>query len=49
VRTAPPLVLAVSAGGRASRELRGLKLGHYAIEVDGAAAGMLVIGVQAGP
>jgi hypothetical protein len=49
VRTTPPLVLAVAAGGRASRELSGLRAGRYAIEVDGAGAGTLVIGAQAGP
>ena len=49
VRTAPPVALAVTAGGRALRELRGLKAGRYAIAVDGAGAGTLIIGVQAGP
>lgn len=49
VGTSPPRPLAVPAGGRASLELRGLKVGRYELTVDGAAAGALVVGVQPGP
>jgi hypothetical protein len=49
LRTRPPRSLAVPASGRASLELSGLKNGRYIVEVDGASAGALVVGVQPGP
>jgi hypothetical protein len=41
--------LAVPAAGRASMLVAGLKVGRYAIVVDGTARGTLVIGVNPGP
>ncbi|MDQ6842062.1 MAG: hypothetical protein M3025_06540, partial [Actinomycetota bacterium] len=41
--------LAVPAGGRASKLIRTLKRGSYAIDVDGVARGQLVVGVNPGP
>ncbi len=41
--------LSVAAGGRASALIGGLRQGSYAIAVDGAPRGQLVIGVTPGP
>ncbi|MDQ6821235.1 MAG: hypothetical protein ACR2L9_08045 [Solirubrobacteraceae bacterium] len=41
--------LSVPAGGRASALIGGLRQGSYAIAVDGAPRGQLVIGVTPGP
>jgi hypothetical protein len=41
--------LAVPGHGRAAVFLRGLKLGRYALDVDGVARGALVIGGAPGP
>lgn len=49
VMTPSPRTLSVSAGGRASVLIGGLKVGRYPIELDGTAAGLLVTGAQPGP
>lgn len=49
LRTAPPRSLAVPAGGSASIRLTTLKNGRYALIVDGAHAGTLIVGAQPGP
>jgi hypothetical protein len=49
LRTAPPRTLAIPARGRASAQVTALKDGSYALDVDGATAGSLTIGVHPGP
>jgi hypothetical protein len=49
LRTKPARALAVPAAGRASAQLTGLPKGRYELEVDGAAAGAVVVGAQPGP
>jgi hypothetical protein len=52
IRTGPAgrvRMLAVPAGGRATIPLSGLSNGRYAVQVDGAPAGALVVGTQPGP
>ena len=49
LRTPTPHVLSVPAHGHATVLITGLKLGHYALDVDGTARGALVIGGAAGP
>jgi len=47
--TKPPRVLSIPAGRAAAARLTGLPRGRYAIDVDGAPQGTLVIGTQPGP
>ncbi len=49
LRTPTPHVLSVPTHGHATVLIRGLKLGHYALDVDGTARGALVIGGAPGP
>jgi len=49
LRTPTPHALAVPAHGHATVSITGLKVGHYALEVDGAVRGALVIGGAPGP
>jgi hypothetical protein len=49
LRTTPPRSLAVPAGGRASVQLTKLGNGRYALTVDGAHAGTLIVGAEPGP
>ncbi len=45
----PPVQLTVPPGGSASLDVMGQREGRYALEVDGARAGTLVVGVEPGP
>jgi hypothetical protein len=45
----PPVGLTVSPGGSAGLDVMGQREGRYALEVDGARAGTLVVGVEPGP
>lgn len=45
----PPVQLTVSPGGSAGLDVMGQREGRYAVEVDGARAGTLVVGVEPGP
>lgn len=49
LRTRPERALAVPAGGRATAQFTRLNKGRYELEVDGVAAGALVIGAAPGP
>jgi hypothetical protein len=45
----PPVRLTVPPGGSAGLDVMGQREGRYALEVDGARAGTLVVGVEPGP
>lgn len=45
----PPVGLTVPPGGSAGLDVMGQREGRYALEVDGARAGTLVVGVEPGP
>jgi hypothetical protein len=45
----PPAGLTVPPGGSAGLDVMGQREGRYALEVDGARAGTLVVGVEPGP
>ncbi|MDQ3090483.1 MAG: hypothetical protein M3R46_02235, partial [Actinomycetota bacterium] len=45
----PSVRLTVSPGGSAGLGVMGQREGRYALEVDGARAGTLVVGVEPGP
>ncbi|MCP9490829.1 MAG: hypothetical protein MSC31_13285 [Solirubrobacteraceae bacterium MAG38_C4-C5] len=45
----PPVQLTVAPGGSAGLDVMGQREGRYALEVDGARAGTLVVGVEPGP